>query len=136
MPPKIVVPPAETDSQRIAALIDELGGLEKQIAPHKPAIARIEVLRKSLQAHFAKHPAHQSTTAEGKKYSLHASARKMASLVDAAKLFARLPKEIFFALARFALQDIEKHCAADVRAAAVSLAQTGPRVLTVIEKGK
>lgn len=118
-----------------SAEVDELGALEKEFAPLRPKLARIELLRASVRARFDASPAAETFEAAGARFVVVVGARANQSTIDIAKLVKAIGAKAFTVFARATLTDLEKHVDCGVRADVVTMAQTGARSLKTFERG-
>jgi hypothetical protein len=128
--------PAVSPDPKLIALVDEIGDLEKELAPHKPKAARLEKLRKQLRDRYDDKPADQPVTADGARYCIELGARAMQTVVNVPKLFKAMKLATFLKVATVTLKAITAECTPGVAGSVITEAQTGPRSLTITEKGK
>lgn len=117
-------------------LIDELGGLEKELAPWQAKIARYGHLKTFVRDFYATADGGRSFEVHGKQFIVALGPKgnqrslRVAGLAKAlgAKLFTSVASVTFAALtaAKVDPQIVEKYTAS---------AQTGPRTLKIFEKG-
>lgn len=124
----------DSKSDPIPAIVDELGALELELAPLKPKIARLELLKKALRANYADSPAAESFLAEGDRFAVAVGERGMESAVNNIKLFQSIGVKPFVSLAHFTLKALEGQIEPSVMLAVVTKEQTGTRTLKVVEK--
>jgi hypothetical protein len=117
-----------------AALIDELGDIERELAPLKQKISRAEGLRKLLRAAFADAPAADEIKAEGSRYVAVLGPRGNQTIIDYPVLVKGLTAPAFAKFATCTLAALEEHAPAELVARVTSLAATGPRALHVTAK--
>jgi hypothetical protein len=129
-------PAVQTPDPKLTALVDEIGDLEKELAPHKPKAARLEKLRKQLRDLYDDKPASTPYTADGARYCIELGARGMQTVVNIPKLFKSVKLADFLKLAYVTLKDITAQCSPGVAASVLTEKQTGHRSLTITEKGK
>jgi hypothetical protein len=79
-------PQKNSTAPAVAAIVDELGFLEKEVAPWKPKMARVELLRKSLRAHYDAELASTPHQAEGKLWVATLGAKGLSGTVNVVKL--------------------------------------------------
>jgi hypothetical protein len=123
--------PKIENASPLAALVDELGELDLEIAPLKSKIKRADALRLLLRNAFKSEPGDKSFSIEGAKWTLLLSACGNVSSVDAAKLASLVGAESFLAMADVSLKALAE-LPAEVIAAVVSTTQTGTRSLCVV----
>jgi hypothetical protein len=126
---------AAKKTHSLGPMVDELGGIEKELLPWKGKIARAEALRKALRGAVKTMPPSKELTFEGEKYVCLLGAAGMQTCINKLMLFKRLGQKLFVDLAGFTLKAIEENCSADVVAAVTSQEQSGTRSLKLMEKG-
>jgi hypothetical protein len=138
VPSKAKIPQIKVDAAAaaLALEVDELGDLEKELAPLRPKIARLELLRKSVRSRFDDSPADESFDAVGDRFVVSVGARSMESIVDMPRLIKLAGIKLVQTFARVTLKDLEAHTTFAMRAQVVSQQQTGYRTLKALERGK
>ena len=116
-----------------AALVDELGDLEKELAPWQLKIARVEQLRKSIRASYEQAPANQCQTAEGTRFIAMLGARASVATVSIPKLVKTIGSKAALAIVSCSLKALAAHCG--IEGLVVTRANTGSRSLQIFEKG-
>lgn len=124
-----------SDAERISALVDEIGDLETELAPHKTKEARLKKLREQLRAEYDTKPAKVKYTAEGKRYAIEIGARGWQTIVNLSKLYKSVKLNVFLQIVGATLKAIEQHAGAAVLASVTHEDQTGHRSLTITAKG-
>lgn len=119
------------EQSRRAALIDELGSLEDQLRPVKPALARAEALRKEVRGWLDAAPADSSGSFDGERYTVQVGARRHERRVLTAAAFKNLGKQKFLELCTFGVGLIEKLVPYPDVKEMLAEEQTGPRTVTV-----
>jgi RNA polymerase sigma factor (sigma-70 family) len=127
--------PTKPTDAALAAEIDELGSLEKEFAPLRAKLARIEFLRASIRARFDSAPAYEAKEAEGARYMVQIGRRGNVSTVNVAQLVKAIGAKAFHAIAGVSLKTLEANVAPNIVADVVSVAATGPRTIKTFEKG-
>lgn len=128
--------PAELELEaKLAAEVDELGALEKELAPLKPKLDRVELLRKSVRARYDASPAGECFEAKGSRFVVMVGARANQSVIDHARLFKAIGAKLFQSLAKTTLKALEENVSCAVRADVVSVQQIGARSLKTFERG-
>lgn len=122
--------PAQSD---FAPLADELGALEKEMAPHAQKLARIESLRKALREACTT-PASEPWTVEGVRFIAMLGPRANERAIDLKKLVKAVGAAAFAKFAKCSLKDLEANVAPAVVAAVVSTGATGSRSLKTFER--
>lgn len=116
----------------LAAMVDELGDLEQEIAEHKIKFARVEVLRASIRSAYAKADPGRMYQAAGERWVCLVGKNGNASIVDKAELLKRIGAAKFCELAGVTLKALEEHVPKEILGAVVSLEPIGPRIITVV----
>lgn len=124
---------AKSATDPFAALADELGALEKEMAPFAPQIARIAALRKALRAGCPV-AAHQEWSVQGKRFQAVLGACAMERKVNYAALIKRIGAGVFAKFATCTLKDLEAKVAPAIVAQVVTSAATGSRPLETFER--
>lgn len=119
----------------IAAQVDELGALEKEFAPLRPKLARIEELRKAIRGHFDQSPAGEAFEASGDQFLVMVGARALERSISPSKLIAAIGLKKYATLATPTLKALEANVPAEIVAGVVSSAHTGARPLKTFERG-
>lgn len=121
-------------AEALAAMADELGELEKEIEPHRPKFARVDVLRAAIRAAFAKGDPGKRYQVDGETYTVLLGKAGNVSVVHKSELLKLVGPAKFSECASITLKALEDNFSADVLGAVVSLEAIGPRVLTVVAK--
>lgn len=122
----------EKAAAALAAMVDELGDLEAEIAPHKIKFARVEVLRSSIRSAFAKADPGRMYQAGGERWVCLIGKAGNASIVDKSELLKRIGPAKFAELAGVTIKALEEHVPKEILGAVVSLEPVGPRIITVV----
>lgn len=130
MPPVAVSIPAA----QIAREVDELGALERELAPIQFKVARLEELRKAIRAHFENSPAAEPFEAKGEKFVVLVGPRGNQSVIDLRKVIKAVGLKAFAAFATCSLKALEAH-APGISSSVVTTERTGPRSLKCFERG-
>lgn len=117
----------------LAAQIDELGALEKELAPFKAKIARVEALRKAFRGLWIDVPAEKSFEQRGLAFGLTVGARGFERKVDEPGLIKAIGVKRYAAIAHVTLGAVEENVAPATAAGVISTAQTGPRRMSTFE---
>jgi hypothetical protein len=113
---------------------DELGSLEKRLAPFVADIARVDVLRKAIRASYGDSAAATTHLVNGRLFTLAVGACSNASRVNAIELQNLIGSRLFAEIATATLKSIEEKCPAGTAARVVTTTQTGPRSLKTFER--
>lgn len=125
---------------RLAALVDELGDLEKEysllIAPFALKKPRMEALEAQLRAACTA-SADAEWTVKGTRFDVILGKRADYRVINITKLIKAIGQKAFNAFATVSLKDLEAHPAisADTLATIVHKERVGPRTLKTVEKG-
>jgi hypothetical protein len=117
----------------LAGIVDELGDLEVWAAPLAPKLARLELLKKSVRAHFDASPAAESQTADGTRFVCLLGPRASEATVDVTALARSIGTKATFRIVRCTLKALEAFPGLAVTV--VTRALTGTRSLKTFEKG-
>jgi len=117
-------------------MVDELGLLEKELAPYAGKIARIECLRRNLRAHVPGAPAARTFELEGERFIALVGARGHQTVIDYANVAKLIGTEAYAKFATCTLKDLQAHVAPGLVAYSIRTEQAGPRSLKVIERGQ
>lgn len=129
-------PARSAEETALAADIDELGALEKEFAPLRAKLGRIEFLRTSIRARFDSKAASERFMPEGERFTLAIGERGNVSVVSIGKLIKAITAAKFAKFATTTLKALEANVTPDVYASVVTVEQLGPRSLKTYEKGK
>jgi hypothetical protein len=116
----------------LPALADELGALEKELAPLAGKITRAEALRKEIRIQT---PDNRREIA-GEKFLVTLGERGNQTVVDYPALAKKIGFEKYASIATATLKALALHVAPGILARFVRTEQTGPRSLKVFEKGQ
>ena len=119
---------------QFAPLADELGFLEKEMAPHAQKLARIAALKKALRAACTAKDTEQWTV-DGSRFIAVLGPKANERLVDVGRLVKTIGAVLYAKFATCTLKDLELNVAPAVVAAVVSDNSTGSRPLKTFEKG-
>lgn len=133
MPP---APPPAPVADKLAALIDELGDLEKLLAPLSPKLARHEQLKKLLRTEFASAPGDQGVEVCGLRYIAFLGPKASQRVLDVARLAKSISAKLFFSIATVTLDSVERNVPAEIAAQCISQGPTGSRSLKVFGRSK
>lgn len=119
---------------KFAPIVDEIGDLERELAPLKPKAARLELLRKQLRYAYENSPAESEYTVEGSRYAIAVGPRGNQTVIDIPKLLKLIGVKLFARIASVTLKALESECAPDVVETVCSVSRLGSRPLKVLEK--
>jgi hypothetical protein len=117
-----------------AALADELGALEKEMAPFAQKLARIELLKRTLRAACPALPG-SPWTVTGARFVALLGPCAMQRRINVADLVKYIGSAMFAKFATCTLADLERNVKPEVAAGVVMAGPTGPRPLKTFEKG-
>jgi hypothetical protein len=136
---KMTKTPAALSARHKAALIDEYGELARVIdestAKLQPAHERHAVLANLIVGWYDAEPAESVFVAEGSAYLLKISAKsRKRTIIDMAKLFARVGATQFLKFCTFPLTAVDKLIEPSESVAFLNEARTGKRTIDPIAK--
>ena len=126
--------PAAINTAVIAAQVDELGGIERELAPIRHKIAREEYLKKAIRATFEFSEADKPFEANGAKYTALLGPKALQRSLNPLKLIKAIGVKAYAAIAKVTLTDLENNVAAEIVAGVVTSANTGTRSLKIFAK--
>jgi hypothetical protein len=118
----------------LGQMADELGALEKELAPWAPKIARVELLRKSIRVSAEEQPPEKEYQIAGARFVVVAGPKANQRSIDFPALLKRISARTFAAFATCTLTALEQNVASELFAAVVKTAPTGPRPLKTFER--
>jgi hypothetical protein len=118
----------------LAAVVDEIGALEAELAPLKPKAKRLEMLRGALRLAFDARPAAESFTCEGDRFVVQLGAKAEKRTVNGGKLFKRIGAKLFLTVANVTLKALE--ALGPEALDCIDSDLSGPREITVMAKGR
>ena len=113
----------------LAAQVDELGALEKEMIPIRPKLVRIETLRGLIRKHYENEPAAKAFETRGAGFLATLGPRAYERSIDCAALAKEIGLKAFAAIARPTLKVVEETCAPDVVARVIKQDYVGARPL-------
>lgn len=119
---------------QFSILADELGALEKEMAPHAQKIARIDQLRKALRAACTA-KAEDAWTINGKYFVAVLGPRANERVINFPALVKAITAKSFALFAKCSLKDLESNVPPAVMASVVSTEACGSRSLKTFERG-
>ena len=123
-------------AKQLAADVDALGDIERQLAPHRLAIAREEALRKAIRGYFDDAPVLASFDARGERFTAVVGARAEERAICYPKLIKSIGIAAFKKIATVTLKALEAEVSPGVIEACVSREYSGWRSLKVFECAK
>jgi hypothetical protein len=135
-PTKVTDPKIE--AERFAALranVDELGALEREFAPLKFKIERIDALRRSIREFYANEPAENLFIASGDHFAVSVGAKSREAVVDMPRLRKLIGVRLFNLVATVTQKKLAEEVPGSIAAEVTSFTFTGFRALKVFEKG-
>ncbi len=130
MSPKPTKPPKVS---LIANIADELGAINKELAPYRSKLAREEALRKALRVHFDASPAAEQQSAVGERYVVLLGPKASVATIDVPLLAKTIGVKAALAILGCTLKALEAF--PTVVSTVVTYALTGARSVKVFEKG-
>ena len=118
------------------SMVDELGDLEKELAPFKPKIARVEAIRKALRDKYREEDSSKTFTLDGLRWQAVLGPCGNASEISVRALFKAIGVRKFLELATISIKAATAAVPAEILSACMSVSQTGSRQLTVVPRGK
>lgn len=135
-PPSPPTPPAPaapaSPYPKIAAMVDELGDIDRRLAPVRTLIAREEALRKNLRAAHTDHTADQEVRAAGSRFYAILGPKAAQRSIDFVRLVKKIGAARFVKFATCSLEALEKH-APGAEAEFVTKANTGSRPIRIFD---
>jgi hypothetical protein len=117
-----------------APFADELGALEKEMAPYAQKLARIAALKKALRAGCPNDPS-LPWSVEGVRFIAQLGACANERAIDLKALIKAIGLKAFAAFATTTLTALENNVGPAIVAAVVSTDATGSRSIKTFEKG-
>lgn len=118
----------------LALLVDEMGDLERELAPFKLKTARLEALRKSLRDSFRMQAPSGTFEVAGTRFLALVGPCGAQRLVNVAALFKLVGLKRFLAMAAVSLKALAENENTDVGLAVIETSDTGPRTVNVLAK--
>lgn len=125
---------ARTAVDPFAAIADELGALEKEMAPHAQKLARVDLLRKTLREACTAAP-ESEWTVTGARFIAVLGMRGNTTLIAFPALVKIVGAKVFATFATCTLKELAARVSPVVAASVTSMARVGPRPLKTFEKG-
>ncbi len=119
----------------LAPLVDELGALERDLAPYAARIARVEMLRKAVRNAYATAHAAETFEAAGAHFVALIGARALVRVIDFKALAKALGLAAYAKIATVTLAALEANAPCTVIASVVTSEATGTRSLRIVERG-
>ena len=117
----------------LSALVDEVGSLEKELAPWRGKLAREELLRKSIRAQYDSAPADIPVSVEGEKFIVALGPKALQSTVNVGKLAKTIGAKGALSIAKVTLEALKAF--PGVAGQVVTQSLTGTRSWKIFEKG-
>jgi hypothetical protein len=116
-----------------AAVIDELGELQREIAVFRPKLKRAEELQKQVQSWYSSEAPDKSFEADGCRYRVQVGMRENPRrITDMMRVFLHLGKTKFVSLASIALKDLEAVVDGNVIDTLLTEERSGPRSVVTV----
>ena len=114
--------------------VDELGAIQKQLAPLRSLIAREEKLKREIRAAHDGFPADREIPLAGAAFTAVLGAKGMQTVINLPKLIKIIKAAGFAKFATCTLQTLCANVAEPIYEGVTSLEQTGPRSLATFER--
>jgi hypothetical protein len=124
---------AKNQASEFAPLADELGALEKEMAPYAQKLSRIDLLRKQLRA-ACPVAADKEWTVEGARFAVVLGACADQRHIDIKHLVRLISAKSYAIFATCTLKALEENTSPGVVAAVVTSSASGPRSLKTFER--
>ena len=122
----------QAEQQRRAALVDELGDLERRLLPFKLAHKRRTEVLAEIQTWAAEQAGEVAVNYRGERFVANVSARERRRHPVLAKVFAAVGKLKFLAMCSVTLKAIEDTLPLDKREGLIVESLDGPRSVKVL----
>jgi hypothetical protein len=127
--------PINSHETQLAANVDELGSLERDLAPFEAKRKRAEQLRAAIRAEYANAAAEQPFEARGAKFLVQLGPKANERAIDYVKLWKLAGAAVVRKIATVTLKALEASVSADIVAQVVGApAPTGTRPLKIFER--
>jgi hypothetical protein len=123
----------EAAAVALAAMVDELGGLEIEVAPYKAKIKRADALRSAIRGEYSGTNPYESFAVTGEQFTALLGPCGMQSVVDNGKLFKLAGPKLFLEMASVSLKMITAFCPTAL-GAVVTIEHAGLRSLSVVKQ--
>lgn len=120
--------------QQLATDVDELGALDKELAPYAAKIARVEALRKAVRANFADAAPEKPFEAKGEQFVILVGPRARERSIDYPQLWKLAGVKLMRKIATVTFKALEAEEPALV-AGVTTFGLTGSRSLKIFERG-
>lgn len=132
--------PTEPKPDLLAAWIDELGDIQKKLAPHRALILREKDLKEFIRARYDDKDAEKEFSPEGSRFVALLGAKGIERrIVDMPRVFTALRKASFLKACSMTMKALEGAAIAagcpELVEAVLLQDRTGHRSLKVVEKG-
>ena len=118
-----------------AAIVDEIGDLERELAPWKPKEARLEMLRRQARACYDALGANDTAEAQGERYVLLVGVSGIQQSVNVARLARTIKLSKLVEIVSCTLTNL-RLAFPGIATQFIDSEQTGPRSLKVVERGR
>ncbi len=120
----------------LAVLVDELGELQKDLAPFIAKFARVVAIQKALREAFRNDAQDRSIVIAGQSWRAHLSACGNQSKISVRALYKAIGIRQLLSIASVTLTAAAATVSPEVLATCTETTQTGPRKLTVVPHGE
>jgi hypothetical protein len=124
---------AKTDAL-VAANVDELGALERELMPYRAKLTRIDMLRAAIRTSYDNEDAAAGFEARGAKYVCMIGARAEKRVINVPALIKKVGLKFYSQLCAPTITALEAMCACDIVAAVVTSEQTGARSIRTFQR--
>ena len=123
---------AQKAAAQLAAMVDELGELERETQPWRPKLARVEALRSAVRAVYAKSDPGATYKASGRRWICMVGPNGNQSTVDRAALIDIIGAKKYAELSTVSVKALSGAIGADVLGVVVTMQPAGPRSLAIV----
>ena len=126
---------APSPDQLLARQVDELGDIDKTLAPLRAMMSRETLLKAAIRSAFDSAAANETFTAAGNRYVAELGWRGLEKSIDYPKLIKAIGLKMFSNIAKVTLKVLEEKVGCGIVADVVTSANTGFRSLKITERG-
>ena len=123
---------AQKAAAQLAAMVDELGDLERETQPWRPKLARVEALRSAVRAVYAKADPGATYQASGRRWICMVGPNGNQSTVDRTALVDMIGPKKYAELSTISVKALAGAVGADVLGVVVTMQPAGPRSLAIV----
>lgn len=122
-------------AQQLVSQVDELGDIDKQLAPLRALISRETALRAAIRSRFEDAPANETCEAAGTRYVVELGWRGVERSIDYPKLIKAIGLKAFSLIAKVTLKVLDDKVPCAIAFDVVTSANTGFRSFKITERG-